>query len=303
MDIANKSISKFNKITEWSMRIHEGFFIGIYNIMPRIIHLSRSQGNRIGASHSHHVWEFNIILSGTMKFRWEDQSAVLKSGDVFFISPDALHSWQLLSPDFIILGLQTSIGFGGAELDFKQKLTDAMDRVNHHSHNNQNISGLAFEMIDLILNEHPYYREKSRILLQSIYIEIFSQLFPTGMEFDADLLDSEATMGMSGKRITEILEYFLNDNSGRVVKVSEICQRFRLSQCQLNRLCQRETGMTTSRYIMNGKVNMAKHLLKSTERMVKEIALTIGYPNVNYFCRLFKKTTGMTPEEYRNKNR
>lgn len=303
MEIDNTHIKVFNSKTAWNNTILEGFTIGMYHIMPRMIHLSRSQGNRSSERHSHHIWEFNIILNGTMRFYWGDQSAILKPGDVFFISPDALHGWQLLSSDFMILGLQTSISFPEGSIASKQTLSDAMDRVEHHSHDNPNISVWASNIIQLMLNKPAFYREQSRLIIQSIYIEIFKLLFPRGLEFDFEQDELEITMGMPGKRIAEVLEYYVNDNMNKEIKVSEICKRFHLSQCQLNRICRRETGMTTIDYIAARKINMGKHLLNHTERMVKEIAEITGFQSVNYFCRKFRKITGMTPEQYRKKYR
>ena len=303
MEIDSDQIKTFNSRTAWNNVILEGFSIGMYHIVPRMVHLSRSQGNRDAGRHRHHIWEFNIILSGTMRFFWGEQSVTLQSGDVFFISPDTLHGWRLISPDFMILGLQTSISFPGGDPNFKLALAKAMDRVDHHSHGNPNIPVLASEIIGLMLNRKPFYREESRPRLQAIYVEIFKQLFPGGLEFETEQNNPEITMGLPGKRIAEILEYYVNDNMSREIKVSELCERFHISQCQLNRICRKETGMSPLKYVTSQKIGRAKFLLEKTECQIKEIAVITGYFNVNYFYRIFKKTTGMTPEEYRNKNR
>ena len=45
---------------------------------------------------------------------------------------------------------------------------------------------------------------------------------------------------------------------------------------------------------------MAKELLEKTDYPIFQVADMVGYPNYNYFSRLFKKQTDMTPQEYRN---
>ena len=305
MIIGGSELSLFNSRTADNHLLLEGFPIDMYHIMPRMIHLSKSKGSRTSSRHKHHIWEFNLILNGQMEFFWDNKSAQLVAGDIFFMPPNSLHGWKMLSPDFMILGLQTSISYiGGNNVKLKNQLLDAMERVNHHIHGCENIPLAAWSMIETILTRPAFYREFAHLNLRSIYLKIFSRLFPNSLGYEADNIGlGNNNIFCGGKKIAEILEYYINDNMGKPLKVSEVCERFRISKSQLNRICLKDTGMTTSDYIASGKMAMAKHLLEKTERMVKEIAVLTGYPNVNYFCRLFKKITGMTPEEYRNKNR
>ena len=49
----------------------------------------------------------------------------------------------------------------------------------------------------------------------------------------------------------------------------------------------------------NGKIEKAKELLDNSDMSMKEICIEVGYSNPNYFSRIFKKTVGVTPTEYR----
>ena len=76
--------------------------------------------------------------------------------------------------------------------------------------------------------------------------------------------------------------------------------------CGMNRtyLCKlfaEETGMTASQYVTNIKVEEAKRLMDITPKTITEIAAYLGYSSQSHFQRVFKKHTGMTPGEYRNK--
>jgi YesN/AraC family two-component response regulator len=52
-------------------------------------------------------------------------------------------------------------------------------------------------------------------------------------------------------------------------------------------------------YINKKKVEKAQLLLFSTDKPVKEIAYVMGFSDHSYFIRLFRKLTGLTPQEYR----
>ena len=74
------------------------------------------------------------------------------------------------------------------------------------------------------------------------------------------------------------------------------------SRTQLNRKIKAISGMTTTGYIVNLRVRLAKSLLRSGENLtVNEISYRCGIDDVPYFITMFKKATGMTPTQYRRR--
>lgn len=61
----------------------------------------------------------------------------------------------------------------------------------------------------------------------------------------------------------------------------------------------KETGMTLTEYIHHIRIRRATYLLNSTDNSIQEIAEQSGFPDSNYFTRIFKKIKGMSPNEYR----
>lgn len=56
-------------------------------------------------------------------------------------------------------------------------------------------------------------------------------------------------------------------------------------------------------YVVSLRIAAAKGYLENSTKNINEIANIVGYNNALYFSRLFKKYTGMTPTEYKKKNR
>ncbi|MBS5522313.1 MAG: AraC family transcriptional regulator, partial [Clostridiales bacterium] len=54
-------------------------------------------------------------------------------------------------------------------------------------------------------------------------------------------------------------------------------------------------------YIIKKKIYVACELLSTTKLSVSKVAECIGYTHMPYFSKIFKKETGMTPNEYRNR--
>lgn len=69
----------------------------------------------------------------------------------------------------------------------------------------------------------------------------------------------------------------------------------------LSAVFKREVGRTLSEYVRERRMEHAEYLLRNTDLQVQSVAQSIGIIDLNYFTRLFKSHTGMTPTEFRRK--
>lgn len=74
-----------------------------------------------------------------------------------------------------------------------------------------------------------------------------------------------------------------------------------MSRAHLNRKIKAITGETTTDLILKIKISLAKNLLDNTDKSIIEITMDCGMDSDSYFCTLFKKATGQTPLQYRNR--
>lgn len=108
------------------------------------------------------------------------------------------------------------------------------------------------------------------------------------------------------KNVLEKLENLLNDYiaSGKlsdvVLPTSEYCATgLGLSVPYFNDLLKFETGKTLDEYFQLKRLEVAKKMLLKTENTPAIIARQLGYTSVQYFSQLFKKVTGIAPNEYK----
>ena len=67
----------------------------------------------------------------------------------------------------------------------------------------------------------------------------------------------------------------------------------------LSREIRKKTGKTYTELVQEKRMNQASFLLRTTDSLIEDIALAVGYENVSYFHRLFRKNYGMSPRQYR----
>jgi two-component system, response regulator YesN len=76
-------------------------------------------------------------------------------------------------------------------------------------------------------------------------------------------------------------------------------ERAGVSKNHLSFEFSRETGETFTEYVARVRVDEAKRLLATTQLLVYEVGVRVGYPSVEHFSRVFKKVTGVSPVKFR----
>lgn len=99
--------------------------------------------------------------------------------------------------------------------------------------------------------------------------------------------------------ITKAQEY-IRHNFKKDLALEEVAQSVGISPYYFSKLFKEEAGMNFSEYLTELRIETAKQLLVSHELSIKQVCMEAGYANPNYFSRIFKKWTGITPTEFRD---
>lgn len=99
------------------------------------------------------------------------------------------------------------------------------------------------------------------------------------------------------ERIVEIISYIQKHYED--VTLDTLSGQFHLSKPYLSKYIREKAGMTFQEAVKEERMKKAKTLLKETKQSVEMVAAHVGYENVEHFNRLFKKSYGMTPVQYR----
>ncbi|MDG4657321.1 response regulator [Ectobacillus antri] len=95
------------------------------------------------------------------------------------------------------------------------------------------------------------------------------------------------------------IEQYIKQNYQKELRLQEIAEMFYLSKEHISRRFKQEYGETLSDYVTNIRMEKAKLLLQNESFKIYEVAAMVGYQDDKYFRKVFKKATGITPNEYR----
>ncbi|MCR5605740.1 MAG: AraC family transcriptional regulator, partial [Treponema sp.] len=131
-------------------------------------------------------------------------------------------------------------------------------------------------------------REKFFDLYTKKCIELCSSLWEKKNKTRKELVDK--MMGI-------VNEHFSDSNLG----LGKLSQEFNVSESYVSLVFKEQAGQNFQSYLEKIRINNACSLLKNTKQSVEDVSSSCGYYTVQSFRRAFKKVTGFSPTEYRNK--
>ena len=100
------------------------------------------------------------------------------------------------------------------------------------------------------------------------------------------------------KRTIEFVnEYYMQD-----IHLCQIADACHINEKYLGRIFKQKTGLSFRQYLTEQRFKQVEKRLKSSNESITDIALSCGFEEITYFNHLFKRTYGISPTEYREKN-
>ena len=103
----------------------------------------------------------------------------------------------------------------------------------------------------------------------------------------------------AGEAAVRFVIDYIHKHLGEDIVVADFPELVHLNDRYLSRSFRKTTGLSMLEYITQERLRVARELLRQTEYPVSRVAGSVGYNNLSYFTKIFKRETGMTPQEYR----
>lgn len=236
--------------------------------------------------HRHSYFEILLIIDGMITIEVDFKTYELKSGTIFLFSPLQVHHPQKVSEDYkaYLIRFYPTI-FDNSQFFREIKIFDH----------------------DLFVLPENYYT-RAKILLEELNIEYkednILKDYAIGNLLKCFLITLQrAIPTTNNEKAYNILFSKLNlkiiENGFKIQKPSYYAKELQISTRALNSLIKENTGDSSGKYIRSKMIFEAQRLLCYTNQSVKEIAFDLGFDDITYFNRIFKKETNKTPLEFR----
>ncbi len=95
------------------------------------------------------------------------------------------------------------------------------------------------------------------------------------------------------------IDTYINNNLDSNLDSEKLCTQFDMSRAKLYQISMANFGMGITEYIRSLRVKRAQYMLLDSNDPISDVAAKVGIHDYNYFTKVFKRETGMTPSQYR----
>lgn len=104
-------------------------------------------------------------------------------------------------------------------------------------------------------------------------------------------------------RVKEIARDYIRKNYMKDISMQNLADVMNYSEAYFCKLFKQCFQMNFMSYLVEYRMKIARELLENTSKTIKEIGYAVGYQDPNYFTKVFKRTVGIKPSDYRLRNR
>lgn len=235
----------------------------------------------------HHelYYEVHLVLDGAVTWWVEEEIYPLQPGSVFVTKPGEVHGSveNLVQPSQLTwLQVDAALlpdGSMAAELGALRQRTWL------------GANELVGQMQQLLAEIRQPQGDSGRLIMAHLQLFLAQLLRQYGQRRHEPHLPPpfEALMGFIEAGLTAVPPLTIDD----------LCQQSSLSRSRVFQLFEQHVGQSPISYINSQRIEKAKQWLQSSDKLITDIALELGYTTSQHFATVFKRITGLAPSEYR----
>ena len=238
--------------------------------------------------HTHPFTELFYVVDGKGEFNIQGQRFPVKPNDFVIINPQVEHT-ELSSPyeplEYIVLGINglsfsnlTPVSEGGHPFSFFNLRDEQKDILRYLN-----------AMVQEATSQSMSYELVCHNLLEILLIKILRH-----QHFDLEVgKQSKATKDIS------FIKHYLETYYHESIQLEDLASMTHLSRFYISHSFKKEIGMSPMEYLIDIRIKESKILLRTTNYSISQVADIVGFTTPTYFSKQFRKSTGISPTDYR----
>ncbi|HJB83100.1 MAG TPA: AraC family transcriptional regulator [Candidatus Mediterraneibacter intestinavium] len=231
----------------------------------------------------------HYITEGRGSYTVDGVRYELEAGQGFLIQPGVQTFYQA---DESAPWSYLWVGFDGARAEeYLKGMGLGENRLIYRSSHGERLRRTVMDML-----RHNTYTASDQFLLEGLLYAFFGVLAE-----DMDIVSSsEANAG--SLYVRKAVE-FIQNNYCNPIHITDVADYVCINRSYLYTLFQKELGMPPQEYLTNYRLTQAAELLAITDISIESVALSCGYSDPLVFSKAFKAKNGITPSQYRRKEK
>lgn len=152
---------------------------------------------------------------------------------------------------------------------------------------------ILYELADRMLGEWLEQGRLERLHVKTLFYQFVYELLRQ--------MDQQQVSIVRPNLASQLIR-FMQEHYAEPLTRETLAHTFHYSVPYLSKHFRRETGASIIDYLIRIRMDKAGALLQQTELSLQEIATSVGYADVSYFIRMFKKHTGITPKQFKDES-
>ncbi|MFC3928545.1 AraC family transcriptional regulator [Streptococcus caprae] len=258
--------------------------------------------------HVHDYIDIITPLKGQTTIDFEHEQVVLDQGDLLIVGAYTPHQNQPIGDEDVVINITLkNNAFSITDLDFIRQNTSTSNLTNLlffmptedvHSQPQYTVfrsrgEGKIAETIDDIVYEYFHSDGQSNQIIHSSLLILFARLIRLTQNSQPQV----RTAAKTENTLLSLLLYI--EKNYATITLEDMGEHFGFNPSYLSSYLKKHTGKSFIKLIHLQRVNVAANYLMYTKAPVEQIATKVGYENPSYFYKIFKKTVGLSPAEFR----
>jgi len=261
-------------------------------------------GTHVLDTHWHEEIEFFMLLEGEILFQVDTEYFPLKPGEAVFIESGDIHAAHVLNEDipckFCALVFLPDL-LASAQYDTIQQNTILPLQEKRQSFPRHLTAAVPWqqELLHYLKQMMEAYAIKMpgyEAFMKGSLLIMLSKISAEGRFTNRSQADAADHTKIN--RLKKVILY-IQDNYQEPIRTRDLSELIPMSEGQFCRFFKSMTRKTPVDYINSYRVRQAADLLQQSDRKISDIAFEVGFDNVSYFIKVFRKAMKCSPSEFR----
>lgn len=195
----------------------------------------------------------------------------------------------------------------------KQAIKTIIDDIFRYINDNNmdlfHVRHVILELYNTILNDLHNINRSTEMLNSSLNLrgdlEHLGSIESVRIWFEQNIMSlieySKEKIVNGDTKIIDKIKRYIRENYEKEITLNLLAEKFFLNPCYMSNLFKLETGQNFLEYLTQVRINKSIELMHDIRLKVYQISQMVGYESPIHFNKLFKRVTGITPNEYRKK--